>query len=868
MLLGTYVDRTRTRHRASRQTRMPDRSYGGPSLPSHLLQQLGAEVRPPKTQKYTFARGVPATRKDLRKEQRQQARRSQRQPNDRLSANDLSRPSAATQKNVSKTPKLDNVETGKKPSNKPSAEAGPLRRKVDSQDKVPKVSSALKRKLQDDDDEIAALEKKLGLKKNNKALPKGFDEDGLGELLEGLDEDMIGGSEDGKREHDDAEWLSSKRRRTREIDHSQLDDESEDSGSTVDLDEALDGEQSDSNGSDDDGLDDDDRWQSDSSGAYATTKSPQTARDQGAPRERENPYVAPSTGKYVPPSQRTILAGNDESAARLTRQTQGLLNRLSEANLLSIVGDVEKLYQSNARQEVTDALVRLLLGLLGDRTALLDTFVVLHAGFAAAVHKVIGTDFSAQLLERTVALFDTHHDRLTQEQDASKEASNLVSFLAQLYNFQLIGSTLIYDYLRIFLQTLSEVHTELLLRIIKCKWTHDRRLHHANFAASGTQLRQDDPSSLKDIVTILHRVLANTSPAEISVRTQFMVESINDLKNNKTKASSGAASAITTEHVVRMRKMLGSLKTRTLRGVEPLNISLNDIRDTDKRGKWWLVGASWKGAAKAPDQAVEVATKQNQVALKNETLALDPTDPNFLLQLAKQRGMNTPVRRAIFLAVVGAVDITDARTRLTKLNMTKSQQLEIPSVLVTCAGAETPYNNYYALLAKAVCADHRMRKAFQFALWNVYKELGPGGELEDDDEGTHDFELTAVVYHAKTFAVLLADGALDLSILKNLDMIDMKRRMNLFMEVLLVTMFLRFANTKRKGPGFEQCFRVAHGHDGLAAGLQYFLDAKVSKTELVANKMERTRVTQGCLDASRVLQKSAEFESAFSAEED
>jgi len=73
-----------------------------------------------------------------------------------------------------------------------------------------------------------------------------------------------------------------------------------------------------------------------------------------------------------------------------------------------------------------------------------------------------------------------------------------------------------------------------------------------------------------------------------------MIETINDLKNNKPKAGA-TASAINSEHLTRMRKTLGTLNNRNLKTSEPMRIGLDDLRDTDKRGKWWLVGASWRG---------------------------------------------------------------------------------------------------------------------------------------------------------------------------------------------------------------------------------------------------------------------------------
>jgi nucleolar MIF4G domain-containing protein 1 len=192
-------------------------------------------------------------------------------------------------------------------------------------------------------------------------------------------------------------------------------------------------------------------------------------------KTRENPYVAPvtkstSTSKYIPPSMRAAAEGSSEADVRLRRQAQGLLNKLSEANLISILNDVEKLYRENPRQSVTSTLTSLLLTLVADPSPLQDTFIILHAGFIAGLYKVLGMDFGAIIIQTLVQIFDQSADE--RGPFTGKEQLNLMSFLAQLYNFHVIGSNLVFDYIRLFLQEITETNTELLLRIIRSKFPH------------------------------------------------------------------------------------------------------------------------------------------------------------------------------------------------------------------------------------------------------------------------------------------------------------------------------------------------------------------------------------------------------------
>lgn len=370
----------------------------------------------------------------------------------------------------------------------------------------PRISKAVRDKLAEDDAEIAALEKKLGIKKGKK-LPKAFYDDGLDEILGDLANDYGGGESSKKRKREDDEWLQMKRRKAQGPPSDEEEDESDDDfGSDEDgldllneddededleYDEEI-GDENDIEDEDEDedaseesefgGFDDevgeedeedDDEEEEDEEEEDDDDEGEEEEEQKAPPKKvRENPYVPPVTNgdssrpnKYVPPSLRAPSASESESFTRLRRQAQGLLNKLSEANLVSILGEVEKLYREYPRQNVTSTLATLLLTLICERTALQDTFIILHAGFIAAVYKVVGMDFGAELIQKLVETFDKKGDERGPFE--GKELINLISLLSQLYNFHVIGSTLVFDYIRLFLQEITESNTELLLKIIR-----------------------------------------------------------------------------------------------------------------------------------------------------------------------------------------------------------------------------------------------------------------------------------------------------------------------------------------------------------------------------------------------------------------
>ena len=443
-----------------------------------------------------------------------------------------------------------------------------------------------------------------------------------------------------------------------------------------------------------------------------------------APRVRENPYIAPvpldaapapfqaSATKYIPPSLRKAASTESEQLTRLRRQVQGTLNRLSEAKLVSLLTEVETLYANNPRGDVTNLFTDLIITTICDRSAMLDTFMILHAGFIAAVYKIIGTDFGAHVVQSVVEKFLAFHKTTNLIADPTKqgkECTNLMSFLSELYNFGVVAPVLIFDFIRLFLSELTELHTELLLKIVR---------------NSGTQLRSDDPSSIKSLALLLQpAILKAGGEANLSVRTRFMIETLTNLKNNKVKSNTNTA--MNTEATVRMKKLLGTLNTRRLRATEPLRASLDDITNVATKGKWWLVGASWAGSSAAPTKP---SVEEEHIIDSSSEDENDPSHTPDLLLLARQHRMNTSIRRAIFITLLSSTDFADCYTRLQKLHLKRTQSREIPRVLIHCAASESAYNPYYTLLAKRlVSGSHALKMTFTFVLWEYFRRFGEEG---------------------------------------------------------------------------------------------------------------------------------------------
>ncbi|EFE37996.1 hypothetical protein TRV_07329 [Trichophyton verrucosum HKI 0517] len=847
-------------------------------LPKQLREELGLKDsrdsgRPNR------GRGKPLSRKERRKEERSQKKQHHQQPRklvqrhvrddqdrDRDPGTEASLDDDAGDRELRTTIPAKPEPKSILKKRKRSDEAQGTKKNDDADVALPerKIPRAVREKLEEDDREIARLEKALGLK-GKKKLPKSFEEDGLAEILGDLG--GYGSESDQKRgKQDGEEWLQSKRRKAQAQAQADMSLD-EDSGNDFDSDSGEDETDEDDEGLLDE-LEEDD--ESSEEGSMDEFEGFDDEPEQPPKRIKENPYVAPvapsskDQPKYIPASLRVAAATESEALIRVRRQLQGQLNKLSEANLISILSEIEKIYQDHPRKIVTTTLIDLLLALVADRSTLNDTFVILHAAFISAVYKVIGMDFGAELVQRVVEKFDEIYEDKNSSDHASKSKilSNLMSLLSHLYNFHVIGSSLAFDYIRLLLTEINELNTELLLKIIK---------------SSGSQLRQDDPSSLKDILMLVQPAVARVGEAALSVRTKFMIEIITDLKNNRLKTGI-AGTALASEHITKMRKVLGTLNNRNLRASEPLRISRADIHNSSKTGKWWLVGASWKDPSMTDDHSNDPSAGRD--ATMTDTLDVDITGGEVDLgQLARAHRMNTDVRRSIFVAIMSATDCRDAYLRLTKLRLKRNQETEIPRVLMHCATEEEAHNPYYTLIARKLCGEKRMRMAFMFSLWDIFKKMGERGHSEEDDDFSgidaedeeNALSTRAIFNLANMFARLIAEGSLSLGILKILDFPYLQPKTKTFVEILLITVMTqsqqkshkKHKNKDNADDGYDEkalvtIFMKTSETPQVVAGLRYFIRKVVTKSDVVTSKRDKKLVKWACKTALDTLSIVAE----------
>ncbi|KAI9483724.1 MAG: hypothetical protein EXX96DRAFT_152735 [Benjaminiella poitrasii] len=691
----------------------------------------------------------------------------------------------------------------------------------------------------EDERDIAYWEKKLGLnKKKDKKLGKEFEEDGLLDILGNIEgEENDDEFEYSRKKREQAKMKNMERNAEKTIDDIFADFESEDEDedeeieeNEMDSDAESDEEDAEIIGEDDIDSDEMEQSETDESEEEEEEEEEKEKKEEAViPREKP---TSNALSKYVPPHLRKVTSGKSEMQMRLQKQLQGQLNRLSESNMESILLEIEKCYGTYPRHDVTSTMTEIIITSISQKSNLLDSFVITYATIVASLYRLIGIEFAAHFVQTLIETFEKEYnkckDAITRDDEeseegheGSKETKNLLTLVLELYNFQVLSCVIVYDLVRILIANLDEFSVELLLRIIR---------------TAGPEMRNDDPTSLKQIIDEIQKETAKRDPATISTRHKFMLETIANVRNNKIKNGQTAGGYGDKEMVLKMKKFLNGLsKKRAVRSTEALRVSLDDIHNVETKGKWWLVGASWK------DNLIGTESKYNTSKMP-EDLKKDQTLQEALLKLARKQGMNTDVRRTIFVTIMSSEDYLDAFEKLMKLGLSEVQQREICRVMLQCTGNEKTFNPYYMLVSKKLCeVDHSFKVTFQYCLWDFLRECGESdvGGLERSatenfvSEESKNIRLSKLSNMAKFYASLIANGALTLAVLKSVNFMSVQRNGRIFLEILFSNLLLQLhsggaqaiANTFGKilelrtlaqGCNFFMLETVTHGrHTGL-----------------------------------------------------
>lgn len=441
---------------------------------------------------------------------------------------------------------------------------------------------------------------------------------------------------------------------------------------------------------------------------------------------------------------------------------------------------------------------------------LMTSLIPIYAAMIAALHVAVGADVGAFIIE---TLATSLHSAIEKERKqliassasaehkyiTSKLANNALLLLVYLYNLRVLHHTLIVDLMTLLAGSFQGMPVsskdstlapeasssgalvgvaigELEVELLVCLVDH-----------CGVQLRADDPMGLKTAITTLNKrsaVQSAAGNAAGSTRLRFMLEALTDLRNNKSRRIQSANADI----VKTLRQWLGSVKNGLGGGRAGadlcLRVSLKDLLDAEKTGRWWKAGASWAGKGKSGIITSAGDDSEDEVRAPVKKQSANPEEEKLLL-LAQKMRFNTATRRNIFVVIMSSRDVDDAFERLQRLELKGKQDREVVRVISECCAQEKTYNAFYSELAAMLCGHNRQYKtSIQFIFWDNFKLF------EDEVAGRRTVNLARLLAH------LVAGFHLPLAVLKPIDMTDLNANMLLF----LATFFIAIFSAKVRAP--------------------------------------------------------------------
>eukprot|EP01132_Coremiostelium_polycephalum_P008650 gene8650-10647_t len=453
-----------------------------------------------------------------------------------------------------------------------------------------------------------------------------------------------------------------------------------------------------------------------------------------------------TTGKYVPPHLRqqqqqssTSKSTTATSASTtinnkpltqdeitLKRKLNGLINKLSTSNFYSIYNEITQLFNSNPRNTLKQMITELILTNSCDQYQLMHHIIHVNTALISVLNSDLGTDIGGYFIEYLFKKYITEYNQVISISSTTTNTDN---------SGDIIGSLLICDFAKSFIESFTDSDIQLLLLLIQ---------------NAGYQLRGEDPAALKDIITLVQKkhqsIKSSTSSTEETeestsstttennskvTKFSFMMETLNNLKNNKIKNSKLIDTIQAIKKVIRglLRSKDLSISSSTLR------ISLKDLNSIETTGRWWLVGSSWAGNqggglidGSAPSRR-NVSSEEDQQVKKKQSSGFS----SELMKLATENKMSTDLQKTIFCILLSSEDYLDAFENIMELKLKDKQDREVIHVLMHCCLKEKKFNPFYFHLAYRLCNHQESFKyTLQYTIWDYLKDLtqlskGPGG---------------------------------------------------------------------------------------------------------------------------------------------
>ena len=277
---------------------------------------------------------------------------------------------------------------------------------------------------------------------------------------------------------------------------------------------------------------------------------------------------------------------------------------------------------------------------------------------------------------------------------------NFIFLIIHLYIFENINSVFIYDLIKFLIDNFNESNSEYLLLLL---------------SYTGINIRKENPSNLKDIITLINIKYNNIKISKDENSTEkikYIIDMINDIKQNKYLKFNLQEKFNFFKEVLKKQK-----SDSTLIAGEKLELNLDKINtlsyDKIISNDINITSNNEKLDSVIDLDADDLIIKETQEDIKT-TQKLNET--------MKKLGIVTGLKKMIFKNIATSNSVNDAFERLCRLNFNKEQKREIIKMIIKLCIEEISYNPFYELLlVKLLSLDKDNKYTFHYCIWDYMK---------------------------------------------------------------------------------------------------------------------------------------------------
>lgn len=644
-----------------------------------------------------------------RKEERKQAKLAKKQQNILRHENRAGRTTPVSDTRIQQ----QQVPSNKKPVQKVS-------KKKEEEMKMQRVRQ-VRQQLKADDKVIKQMEKKLKLnrRKGRKAIPKSFYADGLGDLLDLVDK-RVDPDQDLDEVKDEGE------------EEQQSDDSDQDMNSDVH-------DQESDHGSEHSDQEFDQEIEFD-------PDSEKEDEDEGVESDESDEEAQETIAE--PPAE-PIRQEPEQLDQTLLRRIRGQLNRITTSNMPSICSFIGNMYRENSLFQMNESICRCMDSLLVIDVTLSPLKLVTEMCLLlAALHENIGEEVGGHAMHYFVKKFKAEFDSSSRSME-SKKLDNVIAIICNLYATGVMDSGLMYEIVSELVTMFDEKSIELLLFIL---------------TAVGFLMRKDSPDRMKSLIRDIQSK-SNTAP-DVSKRTEFMLETLTEIKNNNIlKVTSRSSSVVMPIDRDELKSILRNCLKQSTK-VTPIPATLQQVLTSNR---WWIK----VGPGLIEDQEIREAKDKVLETSKVSAMSFNLESESEERLCRKLRLNTTTLRRSLFKAVISSSDYIEAADRLASL-CNKSQCIEAANVVIQISIHETKKFNpfYFHVLKRLASFDRRYKLSIFFAIKDRLTEVSDFSEAKQ-------LSFATLIFH------LIKAKVISLAVVKGLDFASLTESLVQFMTSLL-----------------------------------------------------------------------------------